>query len=199
MHRLPSRVNEACEGLPGSRAGLVGRRGRGVEQQLRATVLGAHDLEQLDGGEDPGAGLDRAEVGEVVGDELELLHPPGGDEHPRFERADELARTISLEMGKPLTESQGEVELSSNIYRYYADNGPRLLEDETLDVPGFVSTTVYRMDSDANQFYMAVVFDDAATYRANAQSPEQDARYQQMVELLEGPPEWHDGEIVYSG
>ena len=52
------------------------------------------------------------------------------------ERADELARTISLEMGKPLTESQGEVELSSNIYRYYADNGPRLLEDETLDVPG---------------------------------------------------------------
>lgn len=72
-------------------------------------------------------------------------------------------------------------------------------EYETLDVPGFVSTTVYRMDSDPNELYMAVVFDDAESYRANAQSPEQDARYQKMVALLEGSPEWHDGEIVYSG
>ena len=31
----------------------------------------------------------------------------------------------------------------------------------------------------------------------NAGSPEQNVRYQQMVALLEGPPEWNDGEIVY--
>ncbi|MFI8567668.1 NAD-dependent succinate-semialdehyde dehydrogenase [Rhodococcus sp. NPDC078407] len=60
------------------------------------------------------------------------------------ERSEELARTISLEMGKPLTESQGEVELSSNIYRYYADNGPALLEDEKLDVPGAEDTVLQR-------------------------------------------------------
>jgi quinol monooxygenase YgiN len=71
-------------------------------------------------------------------------------------------------------------------------------EYETLDVPGYVATTVYRMDKDPNEFYLAVVFEDAESYRANAQSPEQDARYRKMVELLEGEPEWHDGEIVYS-
>jgi quinol monooxygenase YgiN len=72
-------------------------------------------------------------------------------------------------------------------------------EIETLDVPGFVSSTVYRMDDDANEMYLAVVFDSRETYHANAQSPEQDARYRKMLELLEGEPEWHDGEILYSG
>ena len=71
-------------------------------------------------------------------------------------------------------------------------------EYETLDVPGYVATTVYRMDNDANEFYMAVVFNDAESYRANAQSPEQNARYEKMIELLEGEPEWHDGGVVYS-
>ena len=36
------------------------------------------------------------------------------------------------------------------------------------------------------------------TYRANADSPEQDARYQKLRALLEDDPEWNDGEIVYS-
>ena len=35
-------------------------------------------------------------------------------------------------------------------------------------------------------------------YVANANSPEQDARYRQLLALLEEPPEWHDGEIVAS-
>jgi hypothetical protein len=30
-----------------------------------------------------------------------------------------------------------------------------------------------------------------------ADSPEQDMRYRQWVELLEAPPEWNDGEIVF--
>jgi hypothetical protein len=32
---------------------------------------------------------------------------------------------------------------------------------------------------------------------ANAESPEQDKRYRQMLKWLEGEPEWHDGGIVY--
>jgi antibiotic biosynthesis monooxygenase (ABM) superfamily enzyme len=71
-------------------------------------------------------------------------------------------------------------------------------EYETMNVPGYVSSTVYRMDADSNEFYMAVVFDDRETYRANAESPEQNARYEKMLEMLDGEPEWHDGEIVYS-
>jgi len=61
---------------------------------------------------------------------------------------------------------------------------------------GYRMTYVYRMDDDPNTYFLAVVFDSKAAYVANAESPEQDARYQQMVALLEGPPEWHDGEIV---
>ena len=73
-----------------------------------------------------------------------------------------------------------------------------LTEFEMLDVPGHVGSTVYRMDSEANEFYLVVRFTDRETYRTNAESPEQDARYRQMVDLLEHEPEWHDGEIVYN-
>ncbi len=72
----------------------------------------------------------------------------------------------------------------------------QLREFESLKVPGFVTTYVYRMDADPQTHYMAVVFDSKESYVANARSPEQDARYQQMRALLESDPEWHDGEIV---
>ncbi|NYF96868.1 NAD-dependent succinate-semialdehyde dehydrogenase [Janibacter cremeus] len=51
-------------------------------------------------------------------------------------RRDELATVISTEMGKPLAEAQGEVDLAGAIYRWYADNGPALLADEVLDPQG---------------------------------------------------------------
>lgn len=58
------------------------------------------------------------------------------------ERADELARTIAVEMGKPLKEAKGEVKLAGSIYRWYADHGPALLEDEQLDPQGAMSSAV---------------------------------------------------------
>ena len=73
----------------------------------------------------------------------------------------------------------------------------QLREFESLKVPGFVTTYVYHMDADPQTFYMAVVFDSKESYVANARSPEQDARYQQMRALLDSDPEWHDGEIVF--
>ncbi len=61
------------------------------------------------------------------------------------ERADELAALISLEMGKPVRQAQGEVKLSSMIYAYYAEQGPGLLADERLDVPGAEETVVRKL------------------------------------------------------
>jgi succinate-semialdehyde dehydrogenase/glutarate-semialdehyde dehydrogenase len=61
------------------------------------------------------------------------------------ERADELAALVTLEMGKPVRQALGEVKLSAMIYRYYADHGPALLEDQPLDVPGAEETVVRRM------------------------------------------------------
>ncbi len=42
------------------------------------------------------------------------------------------------------------------------------------------------------------VFDSKESYRANAESPEQDAFYSRWRELLESDPEWNDGEIIAS-
>jgi quinol monooxygenase YgiN len=71
-------------------------------------------------------------------------------------------------------------------------------EFAALRVPGYVATYVYRTDADPNTHYMAVVFESRDAYWANARSPEQDARYRKIRELLASDPEWHDGEIVAS-
>jgi quinol monooxygenase YgiN len=67
---------------------------------------------------------------------------------------------------------------------------------ESGRVPGFVVSYAFRMDTDPNDYYIAVAFESQEAYWANAQSPEQDARYRQWLPLLDGEPEWHDGEIV---
>ncbi|MFG1955164.1 NAD-dependent succinate-semialdehyde dehydrogenase [Micromonospora sp. NPDC048830] len=52
------------------------------------------------------------------------------------ERIDELAEIITLEMGKLLPESKGELHLVADIFRYYAEHGLALLEDEQLTIRG---------------------------------------------------------------
>ena len=69
---------------------------------------------------------------------------------------------------------------------------------ESLNIPGFLGTMVYKMDTNPNEYYMTVVFADKDAYSKNANNPEQDKRYRAMLEMLVGEPEWHDGEIVYS-
>jgi len=64
-------------------------------------------------------------------------------------------------------------------------------------IAGHQGTYGYRSDTEPNVYWLAVAFTDKAAYQKNAQSPEQDARYQQMRALLAADPEWHDGEIVY--
>ncbi|WP_380784460.1 NAD-dependent succinate-semialdehyde dehydrogenase [Sphingomonas sp. R86520] len=49
------------------------------------------------------------------------------------ERADELARTMTLEMGKRIGEARGEVAFSARIMRYYAKNAERFLAPTKLD------------------------------------------------------------------
>ena len=47
-----------------------------------------------------------------------------------------LAELMTLEMGKPVTQAEGEVELSAAIFEYYTTKGPDLRADETLDIAG---------------------------------------------------------------
>lgn len=74
--------------------------------------------------------------------------------------------------------------------------GELLRAYEAVNIPGWIVTYVYRMDADKNDYYMSVVFESKEAYLKNAESPEQDARYHQLVVLLESAPEWHDGEII---
>ena len=52
------------------------------------------------------------------------------------EKRDEFAHYITLDMGKLLSESLGEVDLSADILEYYADNAEAFLAPEKLKVAG---------------------------------------------------------------
>ena len=66
------------------------------------------------------------------------------------------------------------------------------------NVAGWVATYVYQMDSDPNAYMLAVLFQDKASYVANAHSSEQAQRFGEMMQFLEAEPEWHDGAVVSS-
>jgi quinol monooxygenase YgiN len=62
--------------------------------------------------------------------------------------------------------------------------------------PGQIARYVFQMDADPGEIFLVAVFESRASYWANAQSPEQAERYQELRALLLADPEWHDGEII---
>ncbi|WP_120005743.1 aldehyde dehydrogenase family protein [Nesterenkonia muleiensis] len=52
------------------------------------------------------------------------------------ERVDELAWLLTVEMGKPITQSRNEVKLVASIYEYYADHLEAFLADHPLPITG---------------------------------------------------------------
>ncbi len=78
-----------------------------------------------------------------------------------------------------------EANLIAHLERYRAGDLAR----------GFVASALYRAD-DGDGHWLAVVFESKEAYQANADSPEQDARYQELRALLTADPEWHDGEVL---
>lgn len=71
-------------------------------------------------------------------------------------------------------------------------------QEAELNIPGFLGEYTFRMDTNSNEYYLVVLFRDRESYFANAKSPEQDERYRQRLQFLDGEPEWHDGDIVDS-
>ncbi len=65
-----------------------------------------------------------------------------------------------------------------------------------LDIPGMRQGYLFRPDHnpyDRDTVFMIAIFEDEATYRANADDPAQNERYLEMREMLDDDPEWMDG------
>jgi quinol monooxygenase YgiN len=90
--------------------------------------------------------------------------------------------TVARMKAKP-----GTGELLAEMGRQFHEDRPE----------GMVGTWVYQMDADPDEYILAVAFESREAYRANADSPGQDARYQKLRALLDADPEWNDGEIVH--
>ncbi len=70
-------------------------------------------------------------------------------------------------------------------------------EVEAVPNPGFVAACISRSETEPAEYHMTVLFESKAAYVAHANAPEAHTRYQHIAALLEGAPEWHDGEVVY--
>jgi succinate-semialdehyde dehydrogenase/glutarate-semialdehyde dehydrogenase len=92
-----------------------------TDEQLKTIIGQAHDTFRNDWSKRP-----LADRKKVLKNAVKLFR----------ERREELAQYITLEMGKLLTESRGEVDLSANILEYYADNAEAFLAPEKLKVSG---------------------------------------------------------------
>ena len=62
-------------------------------------------------------------------------------------------------------------------------------------IPGYVTSYALR-ENDSDSTWLFVIFEDKASYDANADDPAMDAQYREYRALLESDPEWHDGEIA---
>ena len=66
------------------------------------------------------------------------------------------------------------------------------------DNRGMIGAHVYKMDSNPDEHWLAVLFESKEAYVANAESPEQHDEYLKMRSFLTEDPVWHDGEVIDS-
>lgn len=71
------------------------------------------------------------------------------------------------------------------------------MQDHPEERPaGAVSLIVFQSVDDPREIWIASAFESRETYFKNADSPEQKARFERTQQFFEGPPEWHDGNVV---
>lgn len=90
-----------------------------------------------------------------------------------------------------MTAKQGRVDdIKTLTERWGLEHGP--------NVDGFVASYIFQSDQTPDECWLVAIFENRETYAANANRPEQDAWFQQIRELLDTDPVWHDGEVIYS-
>ncbi|MFT4009018.1 MAG: NAD-dependent succinate-semialdehyde dehydrogenase [Nocardioidaceae bacterium] len=96
------------------------------------------------------AAIDRADVAHAGWsatplDERAAIVRRVGELH--VERRQQLAEIIMREVGKPIAQALIEVDISVDIYNYYADNAVSLMADEPLDIVATDKTAFIRRNS----------------------------------------------------
>ena len=92
--------------------------------------------------------------------------------------------TVALVYPKP----DKEQELFALVEKWWTERRPK--------VQGAVSSTLSRQDINPGELLLAVIFESKEAYEANANDPEQNAWFQQMMACCVKEPRWFDGEVV---
>ena len=71
-----------------------------------------------------------------------------------------------------------------------------IFEADQRKVPGTVGVYTL-MENDSDNLWLLAIFEDRASYDANADDPAQHEQYTQYRALLEEEPEWHDGMVEH--
>jgi hypothetical protein len=69
---------------------------------------------------------------------------------------------------------------------------------KTLGLKGFIAEFTLNTDEDPEICYELIIFESKETYDAVAQMSGRNERHQQLLDLLNGPPEWHNGVIIHA-
>ncbi len=81
-----------------------------------------------------------------------------------------------------------EKRLIEMLHEWEQERGPR--------VKGALGSFLLKKDKQPGEYIGVAIFQDKASYQANANDPEQDRWYRRMRELLLQDPLWEDGEYV---
>jgi quinol monooxygenase YgiN len=70
--------------------------------------------------------------------------------------------------------------------------------EELVGIDGYLGTDMMVPENHPGTLLMVVRFTDRDSYVANAESPDQNARYEEFRALMEADPVWYDGEWITS-
>lgn len=86
-----------------------------------------------------------------------------------------------------------------SVFKMQAQSGKKkelidLMMGDSRTATGMKAAYLY--DTAGDEVWGVAIFEDEKSYRANADSPEQNKEYEQMRALLTSDPEWHDGSVL---
>ncbi len=87
---------------------------------------------------------------------------------------------------------QGQEQVVEEVFQRWG-------RERRSNVAGFVDGYLFTSRSHPGELVGIAIFDSEASFRQNADDPEQDRWYQELRAALEADPEWNDGDVIALG